>query len=103
MRKAVVRINLQGNHWSIRVEGRIAAWIFSRFFEPQVKSTVNRETVDLSERITLPPRQGRVVSATHPEWKADIEHKKGGRIVKNMPPQLKKMRLSQEHGNVPEM
>lgn len=90
MRRQIVRIDLAGKSWAVRIDSRPLSWLFHKLFTVEVFGT--------GSGVTRPERsEGRVTKVTAPpEYNLKPRPNKGGRVTKAMPRQLRKIKEGQE-------
>lgn len=101
MSKKTLRVNVWPNHFTIDIDGRGRAWLFHKLFTVKVMDRSRKTPVDVTERVGLPPRSGRVVTIQRNSDTIPTKPKTGGRVVMILPPGIKRMKRSQEHGHKP--
>lgn len=97
MKKTTLKVNVWPNRFTVEIDSKLLGWLFRKLFTVKVMDSSRRTPVDVTERVSLPPRPGRVVTRQrNPE--SIPKPKSGGRVVMMLPPGVKRMKRSQEHG-----
>lgn len=97
MKKTTLKVNVWPNRFTVDIDNKVLAWLFHKLFTVKVMDRSRKTPVDVTERVSLPPRPGRVVTIQHDPETAPTKPKSGGRVVMILPPGIKRMKRSQEH------
>lgn len=98
MSKAKLTVNVWSSRFTVDIDGKLRSWLFHKLFAVKVTDNSRKTPVDITERVGLPPRPGRVVERAHDPETIPTKPKAGGRVVMILPPGVKRMKRSQEHG-----